>query len=340
MYGARVAGSPRTKRQDAAAVSWRDGIHLTGTAIWCDAKRSRDICFVSVANRLPHARHGQLIASAKTLELLDKPGSSAASQLAVPYGQPFTLGTQRIELFASGHAYGAASLLVHTNDAKVVYAGAVHPRSAGYGGPIDHRSADVLVLSAPYGQSHFLFEDSEQVAAKLRLRSQEICAESGVAVLLVDGIGKALDTAALLADTDLQLFAHRSIHEVCAAMQKKGAGLPTPKRWNRASKQGRVLLWPLSLCGKLEPSDLPKGSRVLLVSGRAIDSESVRAAGAHEGIAWSNQADHGELLTYIRDCGAKQVFLTHSVDRGAALAGKLPGVSVEAIGPPEQLSLF
>lgn len=340
MYGAGVAGSPRIKRQDTAPVSWRDGIHLTGTAIWCDAKRSRDICFVSVANRLPHAKHGQLIASAKTLELLDKPGSQAASQLAVPYGQPFTLGTQRIELFASGHAYGAASLLVHTKDAKVVYAGAIHPRGTGLGGPIDHRSADVLVLCAPYGQSHFRFEDSEQGAEQLRERCQEICTAEGVAVLLVDGIGKALDTAVALASTGLPLFAHRSIHEVCAAMQKKGSALPAPKRWNRAGKQGRVLLWPLPLCHKLDADGLPGNSRVLLVSGRAMHSESVKAAGAHEGIPWSSQADHEELFQYIRDCGAKQVFLTHSVDRGAALQDRLPGVSVEAIGPPEQLSLF
>jgi putative mRNA 3-end processing factor len=335
-----VAGSPRIKRQDAAPVSWRDGIHLTGTAIWCDAKRSRDICFVSAASALRHAKHGQLIGSQQTLSLLDKPGGQAASQLAVPFGQPFTLGTQRIELFSSGHAYGAASLLVHANDARVVYAGAIHPGSEGLGEGIDHRSADVLVLSAPYGQQHFVFEDSASVAEELTLRCQEVCAAGGVAVLLVGGIGKALDTASLLEEAGLPLFAHHSIHEVCSAMQRKGEDLPAPKRWKRDGKGGRTVLWPLALCHKVDTSELPATSQVILVSGRAIDKESVAASGAHQGFAWSNQADHNELLQYIRDSGAKQVFLTHSVDRGLALASKLPGVSVEAIGPPEQLSLF
>jgi putative mRNA 3-end processing factor len=321
-------------------VSWRDGIHLTGTAIWCDAKRSRDICFVSAASALRHAKHGQLIGSPQTLALLDKPGGQADSQLAVPSGQPFTLGTQRIELFSSGHAYGAASLLVHANDARVVYAGAIHPRATGLGGEIDHRSADVLVLAAPYGQEHFVFDDSARIAKELSARCTEVCAGGGVAVLLVDGIGKALDTAAMLAASSLPLFAHRSFHEVCSAMQKKGAELPSPKRWNREGKTGRAVLWPLSLCHKIEASALPANSQVLLVSGRAIDEESVTASGAQRGFAWSNQADHNELLRYIRDSGAKQVFLTHSVDRGRALADKLSGVSVEAIGPPEQLSLF
>jgi Cft2 family RNA processing exonuclease len=79
---------------------------------------------------------------------------------------------------------------------------------------------------------------------------------------------------------------------------------------------------------------------VLLVSGRALEPQSIQAAGADEGLAWSNQADHAQLLQYIRDSGAKQLFLTHSVDRGKDLAQALPGISVEAIGPPEQLSLF
>ncbi len=295
---------------------------------------------MSAANKLRHAKHGQLIGSPQTLALLDKPGSAAASQLAVPFGQPFTLGTQRIELFSSGHGYGAASLLVHVDGTRVVYAGAIHPRAHGLGDEIDHRSADVLVLCAPYGQEHFDFEDSASVAEKLTTHCRELCANGGVAILLVDGIGKALDTASLLAQTDLPLFAHRSIYEVCSAMQKKAKGLPSPKRWKKEGKGGRVVLWPLTLCHKVSRAELPAGSQVLLVSGRAIDKSSALAAGAHQGFAWSNQAGHKELLKYIRDSGAKQVFLAHSVDRGKALADQLPGVSVAAIGPPEQLSLF
>ena len=328
------------KRQGTAAVSWRDGIHLTGTSIWCDAKRARDICFVSTASAVPHAKHGQLIASAETLSLLDRPGDAPDSQLAVPYGQPFTLGTQRIELFASGHAYGSASILVHSNDMKLVYAGAIRPREPMLGRPLDHRSSDVLVLNAPYGQDHFAFEDPAAVAAALSARCGEICADEGVAVLLVDGIGKALDVAKLLGPSELPVFAHRALQEITAALHTRGAGLPAPKRWNPKGKGGRVLLWPLALCAKLDAKALPKASRVLLLSGRAIEAASIAAAGADEGFAWSNQADQGELLQYIRGSGASQVFLTHSADRGADLIAKLPGISVEAIGPPQQLSLF
>lgn len=340
MYGLPVAPRAKSKSQEVAPVSWRDGIHLTKTAIWCDARRYRDICFVSVANALPHAKHGQLIASPQTLQVLDKPGGQADPQLGVPYGQPFTLGTQRIELFASGHAFGATSLLVNIDDTKLVYAGAVNPRGSRLGGAIDHRSADVLILSARYGQSHFVFEEAEATTKRLAERCQQICADQAVAVLLVDGIGKALDTASLLDESGMALCAHRSIHQVTTALQKKRVSLPTLKRWNPKRKVGRVVLWPLAARDKISLPDLPAKSSIILVSGRAKDPESLGAAGASEGVAWSNQADHAELLQYIRSSGAKRVYLTHSVDRGAALASELPGISVEAIGPPEQLSLF
>ena len=92
-------------------VTWRDGVHLTGTSIWCDALRARDVCFVSRANAVTTARHGQLCATAETLALLDSGdrGRRPSSVLPVPYARPFTLGTRRIELFRSGAGLGAAS---------------------------------------------------------------------------------------------------------------------------------------------------------------------------------------------------------------------------------------
>ncbi len=340
MYGEPVAGKPKAKGQPVPPVRWRDGVHLTGTAIWCDAKRSRDICFVSTASALPHARHGQLVGTAQTLQLLDRPGHRAASQLAVPLAQPFTLGTQRIEIFASGHAYGSASLLVRCGQTRVIFAGAVQPLQCGLGGAMDQRSADVLVLSAPYGQKRFSFADPGEVSERLVVRCREICDEGSVAVVLVDGIGKAMDVAEIFKDSGLVIAAQHSLHQLCAVAHIHNPSLPSPKRWNPKGKEGRVLLWPLSKCGKLKLSELPAKSRVLLVSGRALEKESVAASGASEGFAWSNQADYAALLQYIRDSGAARVYLTHSADRGSDLAGALPGVSVEAIGPPEQLTLF
>ena len=60
----------QTPARPVAPVSWRDGVHLTGTPIWCDARRRRDVCFVSSADRVGRAGHGQLIGTPITLALV------------------------------------------------------------------------------------------------------------------------------------------------------------------------------------------------------------------------------------------------------------------------------
>ena len=320
-----------------APVTWRDGIHLSGTSIWCDAIRARNICFLSEANAMRGAKHAQLIASQDTLNLVGPGKSEAGSRLAVPFGQPFTLGTHRIELFSSGHGLGAASLLVQVETHKVVYAGAVNPRGSILGGPLDHRSADILVLSARYGTPRFAFAPEDSVFASLAQRCTEITKAGGVAVLLVGDTGKALDLASRLG-SDLEIQVHRGIQE--AGRRSRPNLFGGLRRWNEKTKAGRVLLWPIHTRSKLDRSVLPKASQVLLVSGQALDPDCMAAAGADEGFALSNQADHDELVRYIRGSGASQVYLTQSSDRGQGLQEALPNHAIEAIGPPEQLSLF
>lgn len=326
------------KRQQAAPVTWRDGIHITGTSIWCDAVRARDVCFLSAASAMRGAKHAQLIASQDSLRLLGESKGSSASRLAVPFGQPFSLGAHRIELFASGHALGSASLLVKVGNQKVVYAGIVNPRGSALGGALDHRSADILVVSGRYGGNGISFPDQDAEFAKLGTRCETVASAGGIAVLLVRDSGKALDLAVALAGLGIPVQAHRRFFD--AAQRTRPGVFGRFRRWNPRAQYGRILLWPMQTRSGLEEGSLTSESEIFLVSGRALSAASVDALGASEGFVLSNQADREELIRYIESSGAKQVYLTHSPDRGRGIADALPKVRVEAIGPPEQLSLF
>src|SRR5262245_44831781 len=104
-------------------VEWREGVHIVGTPLWCDARHTREACFVSSA-RVPGARrHRQVLATDVTLRLLPEAHERAKhSTLAVPLGRPFTLGTLRLELFRSGFMPGAASLMIESKGVRVIYA--------------------------------------------------------------------------------------------------------------------------------------------------------------------------------------------------------------------------
>src|SRR5262245_47485879 len=119
----RAATRSVAEGRSTAPVTWRDGVHLTGTPVWCDARRRRDVCFVSSADRVGRAGHGQLIATPLTLALLDARGGG---HLGVPLHRRFTLGTLRLELLASGRGAGAAALHVDAaSGPRVLYAGAI-----------------------------------------------------------------------------------------------------------------------------------------------------------------------------------------------------------------------
>lgn len=321
-------------------VSWRRGTHITATPIWCDAQRARSVCFVSCAHAVDDTRHGQLIATEPTLALLTRQPESA---LASPYGRPFTLGTRRLELIQSGHAIGSAALAVDVDERRVLYAGAINPHGGDLGGVADTRECDAIIVAASYGDPRFRFPPIAQARAQLLAFAEEVGAAGGLAVALVSSASKALDLAAYLAGADVEVYAHRNMHHAANKLRHLDDSLLPPiRRWAGRLKEGdkRLLLWPSPRRAALAQMKLPEASRIALVSGAAIDAEIVAAIGADIGIAWSNQADHDELIAYIDACGASQVYLTGTYAEKLAETLDCAARPVRALGPPRQMNLF
>jgi putative mRNA 3-end processing factor len=318
-------------------VVWRDGVHVAGTPIWCDARRARELCFVSRADRVAGSRHGQLIATSESFALMGKKGRGAGSdsELAVPLGRPFSLGTLRLELFRSGSALGAAALAVDTGERRVVYAGALHPRGGGLGGAGEQRACDVLVVSAHHGLPHFRFPPLDdalgQIAAACR---------GHAAVLLVPGWLEGLDVASALERAGVgEVVAHRSIHHAAQRLRAAGQGAIAVRRAGAKLRDGQVLIWPLARRGALA-SALPAKSRVLLVAGDAVDPAAVARAKADSGIAWSTEADHGALVRYIDETRARAVYLLGRHADAMARELDRPGRAARPLAAPQQMSLF
>jgi hypothetical protein len=226
----------RKSRSPAAPVTWRDGVHLTGTPIWCDARRRRDVCFVSSAETVGPG-HGQLIATPQTLALI-----GAKGQLGVPVRKPFTLGTLRLELISSGRGVGAAMLHVDAGDHTVLYAGAI--RGA------DVRAADAVVVASPLAEPVEAPRDAaKQLAAWAREHEAPVVAVDSV----LDGLEvmaagtKSLRDAAERAE----LPAIPAKGDVLIKVAGDRARLPadhavhrvTPKTWPLVATDRELLAW-------------------------------------------------------------------------------------------------
>jgi hypothetical protein len=193
-------------------VTWRDGVHLTGTSIWCDATRRRDVCFVSAADR--QAKSAQLIGTPLTLALV----GADAGNLAVPLRQRFTLGTLRLELIASGRGPGAAALYVEGAGIKLLYASAVRPYEGKRVAAADVRACDVLVVDAPFGASKKKFPDLDGVIDKTLAWTRKQLAGGKRPILLVDTALDGLEVATVLAAEGLALAGAKPIRDAADRM--------------------------------------------------------------------------------------------------------------------------
>jgi putative mRNA 3-end processing factor len=191
-------------------VTWRDGVHITGTPIWCDARRRRDVCFLSSADRAGRTGHGQLIGTAITLAMI---GARDKGHLAVPLRQRFTLGTVRLELIPSGRGFGAAALHVDVAGKTVLYAGAVRTATGGAGDAAELRTCDAVVVAAPFGQPHHRFPALGTAIDQAIGWTRAQLAANRRPVLLVDSPLDGLEVAARLAAEGLALAAGRSLRD-------------------------------------------------------------------------------------------------------------------------------
>ncbi|HSK01689.1 MAG TPA: hypothetical protein VK932_10630, partial [Kofleriaceae bacterium] len=195
---AQAARSPRARAPaEPPAGTWRDGVHLTGTPIWCDARRRRDVCFVSSADRVGRAGHGQLIGSPLTLALL---GAREGGHLAVPLRRKFTLGTLRLELIASGRGPGAAALHVDAGGRSVLYAGPVRTEVPGgapglAAEPAGVRTCDAVAVAAAYGDERHRFPPLADAIEQALAWTRAQLAAGRHAVLFVDTALDGLEVA-------------------------------------------------------------------------------------------------------------------------------------------------
>jgi putative mRNA 3-end processing factor len=315
----------RTKRTaHAAAVSWRDGIHLTGTPIWCDARRRRDVCFVSSADRVGRAGHGQLIATPMTLALMGV--GAEEGHLAVPVHRPFTLGTTRLELIWSGRGIGASALHVDLGDRTVLYAGAIrtgHAPSSGEAAEV--RTCDAVVVAAPLGEPAHKLGKLAQVSAQVLDWVRQQLAGGCVPVLVVDNVLDGLEVAGVLAAAQLAVAGSRSLRD---AVVRAGslAQLPAIKAPGR------------------EPAPIVRveADRIKLADGAKLASAlvSYRAAlpTAYEAaFPWPFVATRKQLLEWIEQSRAKDIFVTGAAADSIASA---LGPRARVLGPPTQMALF
>src|SRR5262245_22523913 len=136
----------------------RAGLHLTGTALWLDARRKSELSFVSHAHADHIARHERVIATQATLRLMAHRLGKLPAALPAPYNRPFELGSLFIELLPAGHILGSAQLRVTRSDGhRVLYTGDINFQPSLTAEPAQLAECDTLVLESTFGHPRYHF---------------------------------------------------------------------------------------------------------------------------------------------------------------------------------------
>lgn len=318
-----------------ASVTWRDGVHLTGTPIWCDARRRRDVCFVSSADRVGKTGHGQLIGTPLTLALA---GANGSGHLGVPLHRRFTLGTVRLELIESGRGPGAAALFVDITGKTILYAGTVRARA-------EVRTCEAVVVSAPYAGE--VPPITKTIDRTIEWTAGELAAGRRP-VLLVETAVDGLEVGLHLAAAGIALAGGRPIRDaaqragelaaeaICVGSTRtardaqfrgvtppNGTALPRALHIASPGKQPRAIIW----LARDRGGAIRAAGGAAALATLAVDGE----------FPWVSSAGKADLLAWIEATRAREVYLTGAAADDLA---RTIGERARVIGPPHQMTLF
>jgi hypothetical protein len=282
------------------------------------------VCFASAADRVGRAGHGQLIATATTIALL---GETPGAHLAVPVHKPFTLGTHRLQLIPSGRGFGAASLHIDVGTHTVLYAGAIRPTNPREAAEVRACDAVIVEASVPPDVS---FPALDDVASQLLdwVRVELVAGRSPV--IAVDNALDGLEVAAHVASAEIRVAGSGSLREMArraAAIQRVPGGDLAIPVIRGAGREPSVLI-----AVEGERFTPPANASYAIASPRALEPRSDVAR-----FAWPFCADADELIRWIEQSRARQIYLTGAY---ADAVAEVLGPRARVLGPPRQMALF
>src|SRR6266849_859455 len=318
----------------------RGGLHLTGTALWLDARRKVDLSFVSHAHSDHIARHERVIATSATVRLMSHRLGKIASALPVPYNRPFALGPLELELLPAGHMLGSAQIRITRPDGRrIAYTGDLNLVPSLTAEAAQVAECDILILESTFGHPRYAFPPKEGVLLRIEEWVRQTLDRGSAPVLFGYAMGKSQEVIKFLQRRGFGVAAHSSICELAAIYSDFGIPLPQLRRFNGDVRTNEVLVFPPHLSRSPAISRIwPRATAVL--TGWAADAGANRWYRADVAFPLSDHADFASLVAYAKQTKALEVMTHHGFAEELAAALRGEGIDARALGKPFQLKLF
>lgn len=324
--------------EPAREFEYNGGIHLTDSILWCDADRRTDLSFISHAHNDFIGKNRRILATDKTVRIITR-ASGKVEALTSPYRRSFTLGPLTMEMHPAGHILGSAQLLITRNDKRLVYTNDVNPRQTATTERAKPIPCDTLVIPATYGLPMFRFPPREEVYEQIKTFVERCLEDKATPVLIANQIGTSQELMRLLGEAGFRLRVHRSIYDVAKIYRDLGVNLPGSRRFAGTPARDEVVIFPPILRKHASIRKLRK-SQTAMVSGNSADQGYVFRHRVDQAFILSDTADYEDLITFIIETGASEVYLSSGYIDELSADLRARGVRVYSLVKPEQLSLF
>ena len=317
---------------------YNGGVHLTDSVLWCDADRRHDLTFISHAHENYLGKSRRALATDKTVQILTR-GTGKIEALTSPYRRSFKLGPLQLELHPAGHVLGAAQLLIIRGGRRIVYTNDINIRktlTVEHARPVP---CDVLAVPATYGLPTYRFPEREAVLADIRAFVDAALEDRATPVLIANQIGTSQELICALGRAGYRLRVHRSIYDVAKIYKQHGVSLPNTRRFQGTPARDEVVIFPPILRRHASIRKLRK-YHTAIVSGKAVDPGFAGRHRVDAAFPLSDTADHADLLRFIKETGAREVFLFSGYVEEFAQELTNLGIKAFSLVKPRQLALF
>jgi putative mRNA 3-end processing factor len=295
-------------------------IRIEDSPLWLDARRKRELSFVSHAHADHATKHEAILATPATLALaaerrrlrrlkMKRPPKREPQEIPLEYRKPFAVDGATVTLLPAGHILGSAQILVEQDGRRLLYSGDFCADSTSAAEDLEIRHADVLIMECTYGLPEHRFPPRAEAVKSLTAFIERTFARSATPVLLCYALGKGQEVLRLVTAQGYRAALEEETWRLARVYESFGVEFGRYRRIRSPVRRDEVVVTPnLKAVGDcLAGRDI----RTCAVTGWAVGGFSYRARYADERVPLSDHADFRGLIEFARAVKPEIVYILH-----------------------------
>jgi putative mRNA 3-end processing factor len=292
-----------------------EGLYCPAADAWIDPWRPVPRALITHAHA-DHARpgSGRYWAIGSSEAILRQRLGAAIRLDSVEYGQELRLGDARVSFHAAGHVLGSAQIRLEAGGESWLVSGDYKRDADPSCEPFAAVQADVLISEATFGLPIYRWRPAREVVGEIEAWWR--AAPERQTILFCYAFGKAQRVLAELAlrGVNDEILLHGAVQALMPAYRAQAVPLPPTRPVSELPRSqdlaGRLVIAPPS-AHRSPWMKRFRSPQTAFLSGWMAVRGARRRRGHERGFVLSDHADWPGLLRSVRDCGARQVYLTH-----------------------------